>query len=245
MVSMTGMTGAESSEHLELLLESADLASFLQRLAEIACRDLSVAGEVHCSVTVTREPSRTTVATSDAVAAAMDELQYSSGEGPCQESAETAQTVYVPDIATEPRYPRYRRAMASTPVRSVFATPIPLPPEKSISAALNCYSTAADAFPPREQARAEGLAALTSRAILLAVQFADERDRVKDLEAALESRTAIDLACGIIMAQTSCSQARAMEILKTASMNRNIKVRDIALQMIARFDENEPVTNFR
>ena len=34
-----------------------------------------------------------------------------------------------------------------------------------------------------------------------------------DLSAAMESRTAINLACGIIMGQNKCSQERAVEIL--------------------------------
>ncbi|MDQ0769321.1 AmiR/NasT family two-component response regulator [Pseudarthrobacter defluvii] len=65
-----------------------------------------------------------------------------------------------------------------------------------------------------------------------------------DLAAALESRTAIDLAAGIIMAQTGCSQKEAINILMKASSNRNEKLRDVALSVLARFNGAVPTTHF-
>jgi AmiR/NasT family two-component response regulator len=48
----------------------------------------------------------------------------------------------------------------------------------------------------------------------------------------MKSRTAIDIAVGVIMAQNRCSQAAAMEILRKASNSRNIKLRDVAAGVI-------------
>jgi AmiR/NasT family two-component response regulator len=80
--------------------------------------------------------------------------------------------------------------------------------------------------------------------VLLAVRFENESDKSSDLAAALESRTAIDLAAGVIMAQSGCSQEKAIDVLKTASMNRNVKLRDIATSILARFDDADPKTYF-
>lgn len=49
----------------------------------------------------------------------------------------------------------------------------------------------------------------------------------------MKSRTTIDLAAGVIMAQNRCSQATAMGILKNASSARNVKLRDVAATVIA------------
>ncbi len=48
----------------------------------------------------------------------------------------------------------------------------------------------------------------------------------------MKSRTAIDIAVGVIMAQNRCSQSAAMAILRTASNSRNIKLRDVAAGVI-------------
>jgi hypothetical protein len=240
----SAMARAQEDELLDLFLASEDLAVFLTRLSERAARDLSGVGEVSCSVTVGRRGRRGTVASSDRMAEAMDELQYASGEGPCQEAVSTGRTVYVPDLKSTSRYPRYREAVSGAVLRSVFATPIPLPTSADTDAALNCYSTEPEGFSPELCARAEELASLASRSVHLAVRFDRERERAADLAAALESRTTIDLAAGVIMAQSNCSPDEAIQILKNASMNRNVKLREVAALILSRFGDPDPGTHF-
>ncbi|WP_139346626.1 GAF and ANTAR domain-containing protein [Sinomonas mesophila] len=242
-----GLMRPANGDLLDLFLDSADLAAFLARVSELAARALSAPGAegtVHCSVTVGRENRRDTVGSSDEAAAAMDERQYASGQGPCSEAVSTQRAVYVPDLRTDRRYPRYTAALADSDLRSVFAAPIPLPASSKADAALNCYSSAVDGFPPELQGRVAELAGLVSKTIHLAVKFASEADRSSDLAAALESRTAINLAVGVIMAQSGYSQAQAIEVLKAASNHRNIKLRDVAAAVLARFDEEGPTTSF-
>jgi ANTAR domain len=49
----------------------------------------------------------------------------------------------------------------------------------------------------------------------------------------LASRAVIDQALGVIMAQQGCTAAGAFDILRSASQNRNVKVREIAELVIA------------
>ena len=240
----SAMARAREEELLDLLLDSPDLSTFLTRVSQRAAEALSGIGEVSCSVTVDRNGRRTTVASSDAMAEAMDEVQYASGEGPCQEAVSTERTVYVPDLRTTKRYPRYRQAVDGAPLRSVFATPIPLPTSAKANAALNSYSTEPQGFSAELRAEAEELAALASRSVQLAIRCAQESDRAADLAAALESRTTINLAAGVIMAQSNCTPAQAIEVLKSASMHRNMKLRDVASTVLARFGDADPETHF-
>jgi AmiR/NasT family two-component response regulator len=46
------------------------------------------------------------------------------------------------------------------------------------------------------------------------------------------------------MAQTGCSQKEAVNILMKASSNRNEKLRDVALSVLARFNGATPTTHF-
>ncbi|GAB3259277.1 ANTAR domain-containing protein [Arthrobacter pigmenti] len=54
----------------------------------------------------------------------------------------------------------------------------------------------------------------------------------------------IDIAVGIIMAQSRCSQEAAFGFLRTASSHRNIKIREIAAQVVAGLGTGEPETHF-
>ncbi|MFP3675282.1 ANTAR domain-containing protein, partial [Bacillus sp. SIMBA_031] len=67
-----------------------------------------------------------------------------------------------------------------------------------------------------------------SNGLRLAIKLAQHSETAANLRAAMESRTVIDVATGIIIAQNRCTQVEAMELIKKASSNRNIKLRAVA-----------------
>jgi AmiR/NasT family two-component response regulator len=93
-------------------------------------------------------------------------------------------------------------------------------------------------FDPDAVRTAEVFAREASRSLRLAVRIARLTDAGENLRAAMASRTTIDLAVGIIMAQNGCSQEAAMTILKAASSARNTKLRDIAARVVASAGED-------
>ena len=58
------------------------------------------------------------------------------------------------------------------------------------------------------------------------------------LRAALNSRTLIDQTIGIIMGQNRCNADAAFAVLRSASQNRNVKLRDVAAEIITRGDHH-------
>jgi hypothetical protein len=54
------------------------------------------------------------------------------------------------------------------------------------------------------------------------------------LRASLASRSVIDWALGVIMGEERCSAGFAFEVLRRASQNRNIKLRQVAEEVIVR-----------
>ena len=174
---MDKLTRTRAEGFMDLILQSKDLAGFLQRIAEYCAWELSGPDEAHCSVTVERERRKATLANSSDVAARMDEVQYSCGEGPCLDALFTGQVIYVPDLLSDPRYPRYKRAMSETGIRSVLGVPIPVAVASHASAALNCYAPGPDGVPPDRRAKAEDLARLAGRSVLLAIRVANLSDR--------------------------------------------------------------------
>ena len=55
---------------------------------------------------------------------------------------------------------------------------------------------------------------------------------IEQLRSSLASRGVIDQALGIIMAREHCNQDRAFAILRSASQNGNVKLRDIASAVV-------------
>ena len=70
--------------------------------------------------------SRGTFGASDAAARLLDALQFTAGEGPCLEAAQTMVPVLVPDLHAqdEPRWPAFKDVAERAGVRAVFAMPI-------------------------------------------------------------------------------------------------------------------------
>lgn len=219
-------------EHLqELVLRSPDMAELLHELVTFSAAALSVHVKVLCGVTMVRQKKPATVATSDPRVRAMDELQYSYGDGPCLTALRNLSTVYIPTLNEDSRWPQYCETAWSEGIRSILSVPLPL--EGQASAALNLYAAKTHAFSGEAIRKAEKHAAQASKALRLAVRIAQLTEDRENLAAALESRTVIDLATGIIMAQNQCNQETAIRILRSASNTRNRKLREVAGLLVA------------
>ena len=215
----------------DLVLQAGDAQDFFKELAVFSASLLAPpGGEVHCNVTVVRRKRPVSVASSTPTARVMDDLQYAYGDGSCLTAMRTGKTVYVADVSMEQRWPQYAQAVAAHGIGSILGVPLQL--EGDSSAALNVYSSAVHGFSPEDIARAELFGEQSAKTLRLELRLAQLRDAKEDLEAEMKSRTAIDIAVGVIMAQSRCSQESAMAILRKASNSRNVKLRDVAAGII-------------
>ncbi len=87
--------GTGVPELVSLLLTTRSVEEFLTGLATAAAELLTVS----CGITMRRNSEPLTVASSDALAAAVDEVQYGKGEGPCLQAMATGLLVSVPDLS--------------------------------------------------------------------------------------------------------------------------------------------------
>jgi hypothetical protein len=229
-----------------LVLESDAIRDFLDRLAHYAADRLSTPQQaVMCGVTLIRDRNHTTVASNNDLARAMDEVQYNFGDGPCLDAARHHRTNHVPDIDDEnARWPEFRAVIAGHGLRSILSVPVPLDVEGSSSCAINMYAETSHAFSAADIETAERLAAEAGEAVRIAVRIAHLSDTAAHLRAALDSRTAIDLAAGIVMAQNRCSQETAVTILIAASSARNLKLHDLAATLISSITADPTTTHF-
>ena len=206
------------------LLSTQSVEQFLHEMAVMAAR--LVGGGLSCGMTTQPSGRPVTVACSDQVAAQVDDVQYELDDGPCLHAMRDGRMVRIEDTMEKARWPEFEAQAASHGIRSCLA--LPLNVDGKPVGALNLYSRQASAFGAAEARRAENFAENASGALSLAMRLASHAALIEQLRSSLTSRTVIDQALGIIMAREQCNQARAFAILRSASQNSNVKLRDIA-----------------
>ncbi|GAA4398687.1 GAF and ANTAR domain-containing protein [Actinomadura verrucosospora] len=175
---------------------------------------------------------------SDPSAVELDRLQYRLGEGPCVAAADPAGVAFARsgDLSAEPAWPEFGPAAASYGYASVLATALLLPAESDAAVgALNVYS--------RERGRLDDVARDT--ALLLATHaslalasvrtaaggardLADAANQMANLRRALDTRTVIGQATGILMARRGLDADKAFELLSRTSQNLNVRLGSLA-----------------
>lgn len=226
----------------DLVLDSVDVGEFLNELVVFSCDYFSTPGnDVRCAFTLLRQKKPATVASSDDYARVLDEIQLQFSEGPCLSAMQENATIHVPDVRTEPRWSAYMAAVDGFAVGSILAVPLEL--EGESRGALNLFSPTPHGFSGGDIQGAEQYAGQAARAMRLALRIARLTDARNNLTAAMQSRTVIDIATGVVMAQNRCSQEAALQILKSASSTRNIKLRDVAVSIAASVSGDAALTS--
>jgi transcriptional regulator with GAF, ATPase, and Fis domain len=210
------------------LLSTQSVEQFLHEMAVLAAG--LVSGGLSCGMTMQPNGRPVTVACSDPVAAQVDEVQYELDDGPCLHAMRDGHMVRIEDTAEKAGWPEFEAQAAAYGIRSCLA--LPLNADGKPVGALNLYAPAASAFGAAEARRAENFAENASGALTLAIRLASHSALIEQLRSSLTSRTVIDHALGIIMAREHCTQARAFAILRSASQNSNVKLRDIASAVV-------------
>ena len=237
MVSETRGRGPEDFKELhDALVSTESVEQFLHDMAVLAAR--LIGGDLSCGMTMRSNGRPVTVACSDPVAATVDAVQYELDNGPCLHAMRDGHVVRIEDTTDKTRWPEFERRAASHGIRSCLA--LPLSSAGRRVGALNLYARDASAFGAAEAQRAADFAENASGPLTLAIRLASHAALIEQLRSSLASRTVIDQALGIVMARERCTQARAFAILRTASQNTNVKLRDIASAIVTHVSGEPP-----
>jgi len=235
-VSVNGLTPAALAELAGLLMSTTSFEDLMQSVADLAGRAVPAAST--CGITLSENGHVITVASADALARLLDEQQYELDTGPCLEALRTARVVTADDLSTETRWDGYPALAVAHGVRSVLSSPL-LVNERPIGA-LNLYAETAHAFDEDSQVAAAQLTALAAATATAAMRHYDELTLTDHLRTALSSRSVIDQAIGIIIGMQRCPAETGFDVLRTVSQNRNIPLRVIAADLVARTMNPEP-----
>lgn len=215
----------------ELVAGVDTLDEFLSELARVATDEID--RRLSCGLTAQVEGTRLTIASSDELAAALDKVQYDTGEGPCLTAIATSTPVEVDDPADADHWPTWRAEAVKWRVRKAMSIPL-VTMSGDVLGALNLYSTSPGKFTDADHDAANLFAAHAAGALAVAIRLAQMAELTGHLEAALRSRAVIDQAKGIVMAEQRCTADEAFAVLRRASQNRNVKLRQIAAEIVAR-----------
>ena len=184
-----------------------------------------------CGLTMVMGTKPRTIASSADLASRVDEIQYGSGDGPCLHSIRTSSVIVVEDLAQEDRWGPYRQHARDQGVRSSLSVPI-MNVDAVATGALNLYFTEPTRYSPEQIQLGRHFADQASGALQLATRLAQQATLTSQLQEAMTSRSVIDQAIGILMAQNRCSPAEAFDVLRRASQNRNVKLHALATDIV-------------
>ena len=210
-----------------LILSEENLDKTLQRVASLASR---VTPRAAAGVTLIEGKRFRTAASTQELVDQIDAVQYETGEGPCMYAMEIKQVVHIQSVAEDDRWEPHRKAALARGVSSVLG--VPLLAREQVLGCLNLYCIDGKGFEDVEIESAEmfahqaGVALHNSQLYLTSVRLAEQ------LQEALGSRAVIDQAKGILMERERVGADEAFEMLRQASQNLNIKVREIAQKLV-------------
>ena len=153
----------------------------------------------------------------------VDALQAETGEGPCMDAVFEQQTVRVPDMATEARWPRFAARAHALGAGSMLSFQLYV--EGDNLGALNLYSRERNAFD--DESEHVGLLFATHAAVAFAgVQ------KESQLRQAIATRDLIGIAKGILVERHKVTPDQAFTLLTRASQNTNRKLREVADDLV-------------
>jgi hypothetical protein len=238
-----GIAGAEGLIP-DLATGATDLTDSLEILVHLAASTLSrFAGlPIECALILNRVKRVSATAGTGTQTEGLARLETEVGEGPLTEALAGTGTAAMNQAATDFRWARYRPHLRDAGFNSVLGLRLAL--DEGTEAALAFFATSPHAFPLQVIAEARSFTDVAARGLRLVLELQSASSRALDLQSALESRTSIDIACGVIMAQNRCSYNEAIAIISKASSHRNIKLRKVAEGILANLPGGAPDTHF-
>ncbi|OBI37303.1 antitermination regulator [Mycobacterium sp. E1386] len=214
----------------EIIYQGSDAGQMYAAICIAAT--LVVRGCDHASLLLRDGDRYVTVGASDQLARDIDELERRSGDGPCIDAIEEETPQIDPDLTTPSLWPQLAKVLvAETPVRGAMGFRLLV--DKRKAAALNLFSDSPNVFDAESAGRAAVLAAFASVAINAVAKGED----ATSLRRGLLSNREIGKAVGMLMLLHDMTETQAFDLLRRHSQALNIKLADVAREVIDRRGE--------
>jgi len=215
-----------SLAELSRLRYEVSLDENLRQVAELALR--MVTGCDLAGITLLRAGRPITAAFTDVDAPDIDAAQYETGSGPCLSAFNQNEVLRIADTRTDRRWPDFAAACVEHGVLSTLSLPLTVATEAL--GALNLYSNEEQQFTD-----ADAATVFSSQAAVVlanAQAYWAAQHLALELEKAMQTRSVIEQAKGIIIGRDGCDPDTAFDTLRIASQTENRKLRDIARDLV-------------
>jgi GAF domain-containing protein len=157
-------------------------------------------------------------------ASQVDRIQHEVGDGPGLSAVWDVECVSCSDVAIDPRWGDWGpRTARETGIGSVLC--FRMFSESQRLGVLNLYSSRPNAFTPVHVEDGSAFA------VIVAIAISEARSN-ENKDVALDTRALIGQATGIVMERYDVDAVRAMALLKRISQESNVKMRDVAAELI-------------
>jgi hypothetical protein len=179
------------------------------------------------------------VGVSDRVTEAVEQVEFTLGEGPCVTACRTKTPVFDADLADEEivRWPEFRRGALAAGVRAAFGFPVLV--EQVCIGALNLYHDRSGALTEGQIADALVVARFAGRTVMGWQADAPPGTVPWQLENVPTHRIEVHQATGRISVQAAVSLPDALVLLRAYAFSHDRPIRDVAADVAAgrlRFD---------
>jgi GAF domain-containing protein len=203
------------------LQQPVETAEVLDRLVQVVLR--TVPGADFAGVSVGDRLGVHTMASTHSLVDLLDRAQYDLQEGPCLDAMRDGGSVAVDDLRATRRWPRFAPQAVKHGVLSQLGVEIYR--DASGVGGLNLYASAPHAFDEESRHAAELFVVHAAHAL-------DKAATIGNLTAALRSRQTIGQAVGITMQRFEVDESTAFRYLARISQQSNIKLREVAQQIV-------------
>ena len=179
-----------------------------------------------------------TVATTDRAAWDADQVEFDTEAGPCVEALRHGTDTGIVDLRLDDRWPAWGAVSSMLGFRAAAGLPAAFAPGQWM--ALNLYTPDPDGLAGDRIHRARLFGQEVARTVPTVLRISEQTQLAEHLQEALASRSTIDQALGVLMAQNRCTRDEAFGILRRASQHRNLKLREVAAAVIQRFTGHAP-----
>lgn len=176
----------------------------------------------------------TPVCASDPVAAQIEDLQHTLGEGPCIDAHESGRAVLEPDLAAprRARWPAFGPAALSAGARALFAFPLRIGGAR-LGALTLCRSSAGD-LSDTQRTDAGTMAGIVANAILSIQAQAPPGTLGAELEILAGHRAELHQATGMVSVQLGVGVAEALVRLRAHAYAAGRPLAEVAADVVAR-----------
>ncbi len=207
---------------IDAILRSAT-ATAVELIAGVDCADVLL---------ISRPDLFESMAATSPLATDVDDLQQHFREGPCLDAALGHSVIVCNDLREDPRWPRFAKPAIAAGVHALLS--FQLYTHNSRTGALNLFGLTPGVF----TAEAKALGAMLATHVANALTASDKE---LQFQSALGSRDIIAQAKGMIMERFDVDALRAFDLLTRVSQNSNVRVADVAAEIVARGPEPNAV----